>query len=1382
MVKRIFSILLVVIMICGMPNSMPAAIVSADETDLVLFQDDFQDGNYTNSVWQVHSGNWSIGTDSLNPNNKVFNQTNADEGFISTGELSWTDYMVTIRFNTGGGEGYPGILARFRDINNYYYFQMQKLDKLVFAKKVNGTNTEMYFHNVSMKANTWYTLKMVLKGDSIKCYFGENAADTLIFDIRETTFTQGKIGVRNKWQTASIDDVLVVMPPSAPSGIRVEASATTAVLTWDSVPGATGYNIYRAVSENGAYTLIKSNVTVTTFTDTGLKPQTDYYYKISAAGEGGESDLSAVIACKTTYMAPNTSKLICTGKTISSVSLSWDAVNGATGYKLYRSVSGSEYEPVYSGTATSYTDSGLTKGQDYYYAVTYLKDADESEMSNVASVIPSEKGEITAVVDAKEYILKTTATHATVVTLFNDDGSTADVTADAAFESSNPSIATVNEAGIVTGVSVGNAVITVTYKNKTYFVNVSVIDKDMMLWYKFDQISGTVVKDASGNGHDGTLMGGARWINGNGIELDGVDDYVLMPNGILAGVTDVTVSTYILLDTGNVDPIWIFTFGSTTDPYSISGSKYFGLLEDASGNLRATISTNKWTGEQNANKNGPLGKGVWKNVVVTISGNTGTLYEDGVAVAQNTSMTLDPQVIEETIANYLGKPAYLQDRYLKGRYSDFRMYNRALSAKEVQELYQNLKGNQLEKDKEALSLGDISAVTENLNLPSKGEYGSIITWSSSNKDIISDTGVVKRPSYAEGNKTVVLTATISDGTNILTKEFVVTVLRKPSDLETVKMDAQLLKVYNIEDVRGNLTLPVKGQNGSTITWKSDDVSIITNTGEVTRPAHGSGDVTVKLTATISLNRVSVTKTFLAVVREMPEPQEYSAYLFTYFIGEGYSNGEQIYFALSQGNNPLAWTKMNNGNPVFTSTLGEKGLRDPFIIRSPEGDKFYMIATDLKIYGNGNWTAAQRTGSRSIMVWESTDLVHWSKQRMVEVSPELAGCTWAPEAFYDHTTGEYIVFWASKIYSDASKSDSPHQRIMYAKTRDFYTFTEAKEYYNPGYSVIDTTMIEHNGKIYRFTKDERSYNAATAPNGKMVLQQVGDSIFGEFTTIVEGIGKGSISVGEGPLVFKANGEDKWYLFIDYFSGGGYKPFVTTDLDSGQWTMLSTGSFPSPAPRHGTVLPITAKEYADLSANIPVEVQEDNVKVNGITLDQGEIQLETGAQAQLTATVTASDDNANKTVLWSSSNEAVARVSSTGLVTAVGEGTAVISATTAEGGYMATCDVVVGSKFEVNTSFNLAELKPNERLEANVTVKNNSMNSESVLVVMALYDSNEKVVGINTETKIIPSGQSDILTVELTLPDKVEGYKVKVFAWKGSNIGSSLIPITRATAID
>jgi hypothetical protein len=418
---------------------------------------------------------------------------------------------------------------------------------------------------------------------------------------------------------------------------------------------------------------------------------------------------------------------------------------------------------------------------------------------------------------------------------------------------------------------------------------------------------------------------------------------------------------------------------------------------------------------------------------------------------------------------------------------------------------------------------------------------------------------------------------------MIIRDILNTGLKKSQDSAIVRLDAESLRVNNIHDVRGHLTLPKTGDNGSRITWKSSNPSIITPTGEVRRPAYGEGKVTVILEAVITLNEETVTKKFFATVKEMPKSESYEGYLFSYFTGEGYANGEQIYFALSEGNNPLKWRELNNEVPAFTSNLGELGLRDPFIIRSPDGDRFYLIATDLKVYGNGDWDRSQRTGSRSIMVWESTDLINWSEQRMVEISPKEAGNTWAPEVIYDETIGAYIVFWASNLYENEEHSGSTYNKMMYCTTRDFYTFTAPKVYMDFGYSVIDTTMIKHEGRVYRFTKDERN-NTTSSPNGKFIFQEVGGSVLdSSFKLIKEGIGKGSISAGEGPTIFKSNTEEKWYMFIDEFGGRGYVPFETVNLLSGEWKMSTNYHLPA-RPRHGTVIPVTKREHEALLANV------------------------------------------------------------------------------------------------------------------------------------------------------------------------------------------------------
>jgi glycosyl hydrolase family 43 len=313
---------------------------------------------------------------------------------------------------------------------------------------------------------------------------------------------------------------------------------------------------------------------------------------------------------------------------------------------------------------------------------------------------------------------------------------------------------------------------------------------------------------------------------------------------------------------------------------------------------------------------------------------------------------------------------------------------------------------------------------------------------------------------------------------------------------------------------------------------------------------------------------------------------YAGYVFFYFTGEGTADGEQVYLAASRGNDPLHWDELNGGRPVLTSGLGDKGVRDPFIIRSPKGDRFYLLATDLRIHGNGDWDAAQRFGSKHIEVWESTDLVHWSAQRHVRVSPDTAGNTWAPEAFWDRTIGAYVVFWASKLYAadDPDHTGDTYNRMLYATTKDFRTFSAPKVWVDPGHSVIDSTVIEHRGLYYRFTKDERSASP-DAPCGKFIVAERARKLRDtSYDFVADCIGAGDIARGEGPTVFKSNTENRWYLFIDEFGGRGYVPFTSTDLASGDW-QLATGYELPARPRHGTVLPVTQSELDGVRAAYP-----------------------------------------------------------------------------------------------------------------------------------------------------------------------------------------------------
>ncbi|GAA4192665.1 hypothetical protein GCM10022219_13330 [Microbacterium oryzae] len=716
-------------------------------------------------------------------------------------------------------------------------------------------------------------------------------------------------------------------------------------------------------------------------------------------------------------------------------------------------------------------------------------------------------------------------------------------------------------------------------------------NEHLVAHYALDETGGSVAADSSGHGRDAAIVGGATLAGSEGIRLDGADDHVKLPDDILKGLNSITVSTDVLVRAEQGTPYFIYGLGNPAS--SSSGTGYLFSTGNA---YRTAITTGNWSGEQNTTSGANLARGVWKTITYTLddASDTARLYLDGVQVAVKTGVTVTPAQIGggTTTANYLGRSNYSSDRYLAGSLRDFRIYDTALSAADVAALAPGDE-TRAQRDVDALSLGDLSNVTADLALPTAAPNGSTITWATSDAAVISTSGTVTRPS--SGAAEVTLTATATKGAASASRTFTATV---PATGEAdLRADLDAIAIPNASDIRGNITLPTKGAvHGNVIAWSSsaEDVVSASAAGEVAPGVvrRGAVDREVVLTAAVG----GLTRDVTVTVRAAREQAEYEGYAFAYFTGDSVA-GESIHFAASEGNNALDWNELNSGLPVLSSQYGEQGLRDPFIIRSPEGDTFYLIATDLSIGSGTSWDASQRQGSKYLEVWESHDLVNWSAQRHVRVSPDTAGNTWAPEAYYDESLGAYVVFWASKLYAetDPAHSGSTYNRMMYATTRDFVTFSEP-QIWQDGKSRIDSTVTRHDGVYYRFTKDEGAGTTGCSD----IIQESSTELrapLDEWELIDSCIGRdaGTRAV-EGPSIFQANpgdvnGGGTHYLFVDEYGGRGYIPLRTDDIAKGDWSVAPEYDLPA-SPRHGTVIPVTAAELAGLYAGKePISSNED-----------------------------------------------------------------------------------------------------------------------------------------------------------------------------------------------
>ena len=692
---------------------------------------------------------------------------------------------------------------------------------------------------------------------------------------------------------------------------------------------------------------------------------------------------------------------------------------------------------------------------------------------------------------------------------------------------------------------------------------------------------------------------------------------------------------------------------------------YIGFLDKTDGITFERYNNNDG-GRHGANVSGDS-KADWKHVDVVVTDESTSMYIDG-TLAQ----TVEAKA-EHDLTSILGESGGILQigkanwgaEYFSGLIDNLKVYDCADVAA-----------------KAALDAADVpESATEDFTVPISSN-GMSITWTSSSEAVAinAKTGkaTVTRPAADKADVKVTLTAKLGDD-DTAARTFTVTVPRQRNDQEKSQADLDDVTIDSADDVRSNITVPTKGANGSIIEWsvKSGDASIADKDEEnvsngtfrtvtVRRPAAGAKASTVVLTAKATLGESVATKEFTLKVQPMPSSNaKDEAYVWAFFTGEGVG-GEKISLAASKGNNALDWNTLNNGTPLITSTKGEKGLRDPFIMKSKDGDKFYMLATDLKISGRANanglgnlsgFAGSQVNGSLYIEVWESTDLVNWGKQRHVKVSSNYAGNTWAPEAYWDSEIGKYVVYWASNLYDTGNSTDRKaltYNRMMITTTDDFVNFSKPQVWIDSqrgngtdGKGSIDVTMQKVGDTYYRIYKDEasmtlrqeKSTNAlATVKGDYPTASGATDSWTEVGTKIGDGQSNGyggTFSAGEGPSLFRANDGDvngyRYYLFADQpnYHGGPnhYVPMATTDIsDASKWQVVGDKMPESQMPlnsdngrpRHGTVLGVTRAEYQAI-----LEAYEPSIAVRTVNALESQTTPGTAPTLPKTAHLTMAD---------------------------------------------------------------------------------------------------------------------------------------------------------------
>ena len=357
-------------------------------------------------------------------------------------------------------------------------------------------------------------------------------------------------------------------------------------------------------------------------------------------------------------------------------------------------------------------------------------------------------------------------------------------------------------------------------------------DEGLVLHYDFESLkTGTIVNDVSSNGKSGEVMPRGSGIFGEtqtAIVLQGGQpgtghNYVEMPSGVLNGLDSVTISCWVYVNqSSGYARIWDIGHNPTSYMYLLDSGYNTGHM-----GYTAAPTNSGWGNEMGPEKGTALDTGVWKLTTVTFDGetNTMTMYEDGAQVGDSVVTNADLSILEGSTQHYIGYGQFDND-LLNGMVADFRVYDYAMTEDEVAAMYNIPDDQRVERDYNALTLGDTSALTDNLDLPTTGVAGSAITWETSDADVITNTGVVTRPQPGEA-------------------------------------DADAINLGSLSAVVENIILPTKGALESTITWESSNEEYLANDGTVTRPV--GEPVTVTLTDTMFGENMSRTLEYLKIM-------------------------------------------------------------------------------------------------------------------------------------------------------------------------------------------------------------------------------------------------------------------------------------------------------------------------------------------------------------------------------------------------------------------------------------------------------------------------------------------------------------------------------------
>lgn len=295
----------------------------------------------------------------------------------------------------------------------------------------------------------------------------------------------------------------------------------------------------------------------------------------------------------------------------------------------------------------------------------------------------------------------------------------------------------------------------------------------------------------------------------------------------------------------------------------------------------------------------------------------------------------------------------------------------------------------------------------------------------------------------------------------------------------------------------------------------------------------------------------------------PVEKDFVGYLFTYFTGNAVEE-EQVHYAIS--NDGFNYAALNSNRPVLHSKdiSSTGGVRDPHLLRRHDNKGFYMVLTDMT--SSKGWDS-----NRALILLKSQNLTDWTSHviniQQKYPNQENLKRVWAPQTVFDEKAQKYMVYWSMQ------HGDGP-DIIYYAYANANFTDLEGtpQPLFIPKNkkSCIDGDIIYKNGIYHLFYKTEG--------HGNGLKKAMTDDLTSGVWIEQPGYKQQTTEAVEGSSIFKLTNTDKYILMYDVYMKGAYQFCESYDLD--EFQIIDQQINMDFHPRHGSIIPITRKEYKHL----------------------------------------------------------------------------------------------------------------------------------------------------------------------------------------------------------